>query len=362
MTRILYITKSKLSFSRAYTQNILNTASSLADQGTMQVTVFSSAQNDESAKEILDHKKLKFNFDLDVHDRSRSLVAFVWKARSEFEILYFRDPLLFLIAFWCRFLLGKKVIFEAHGSHEWPFVQPIWRLAILAANGVVYITERLRKYYGIKKPSIVVHTNGINVDLFRLTQDPKMLRRSLLLPIDKIIILYIGSFLWYSAETIVRMMKYLPDTLVLVIVGLKNEELKKLERLVAEESVSERVLCRRRVLPPVIPEYLLAADILVNPLVIDYPGSISSKLYEYLAAGKPIVSSQGGANDEIIRDGENGLLVSLTSKDFADAILRIINDRSFADTLARNAQADAQNYTWGKRAERIGGLLDQISL
>ena len=73
MMRILFVTKSRLSFSRAYSVNILRTAESLAATGQAEVVVLSSAREKETADEILRHKGARPVFTLDVSPHSRSL-------------------------------------------------------------------------------------------------------------------------------------------------------------------------------------------------------------------------------------------------------------------------------------------------
>ena len=144
------------------------------------------------------------------------------------------------------------------------------------------------------------------------------------------------------------------------IAGAKEEEQIVLHVRAQERGVVDRVRIHGRVSHNDVASYLFAADILVNPLVITHPGSVSAKLYEYLAAGKPIVSSPGGANAEVITHEQNGLLVPLAPRAFADAVLRIQNDPAFARMLSENAKSSAGHYTWTHRARLIGGLLNQL--
>ena len=161
-------------------------------------------------------------------------------------------------------------------------------------------------------------------------------------------------------DILIDMMRFLPQNMVLIIAGAKEEEQPALRARARERGVADRVFIHGRVLHHDVASYLCAADILVNPLAITYPGSISAKLYEYLAAGKPIVSSRGGANAEIITHEKNGLLAPLTARDFANAVLRIQHDPPFALTLATHARQDAAQYTWKARADVIASFLHGI--
>jgi glycosyltransferase involved in cell wall biosynthesis len=83
-------------------------------------------------------------------------------------------------------------------------------------------------------------------------------------------------------------------------------------------------------------------------------------MFEYLASGVPIVSSNLPVLKEILRHGENCLLVEPDNLSaWLSAIDTIEVDRSLADRLGKNAHTDyKKNYTWKRRAEKIIELLN----
>ncbi len=362
MTRILFITKSRLSFSRSYSINILKTAESLSAKVGMSVSVLCTAPEKESAEQILAKKGIEPLFALDVRTCPRILLLELLRRRGAFDVLYFRDPFLWHVATMARFFLRTRIVFEAHGSHEWRLGWPFWRLSVMAAHGLVFITKALAAYYNPRKPSVVTHTHSFDKKLFDNEKGSSQqdLRGRLGLPISAPIILYAGSFLWYSWDVLLCMMPLIPEPAMLVLVGVKPEEEEAIRQMAREMNIASRLKLVSRVAPPLIPSYLRAADILVNPLRIAYPGSVSSKIYEYLAAGKPIVSSGGEANKEVLVHEVNALVAELTAQDFADAINRILRDVNLSDRLAQHAQESAQRFTWEKRAEDIASLITRV--
>ncbi|MFC1595091.1 glycosyltransferase [Patescibacteria group bacterium] len=344
MIRILYLTRAKLSLSRAHTQNIIKTAEYLNKGGDIDTVVFSSASDDKGDGDIFDSKTVTDKFLLDVSKNKRLLIPVLFKKRNSFDILYFRDPILWYLAFFARFFLHKKVVFEVHGSHEWWWAGPFWFFSARLANGLIFITQALKDFYNFKKPQIVVHCSGVDFSNFDFKQDKAVLRSELKLPNDKFLILYAGSLLWQSKEMMVNIAGLLPDNAILVLLGVTKQE----------NFASDRIIIIPRVIPKKIPQFLLAADILINPLSIDFPGSISSKLYEYLASGKPIVSFGGNAIKEVLNDGENAILVNpMKAEDFVDAINKVISNEDLRVLLSNNARKSAENYTWEKRANTI---------
>lgn len=78
---------------------------------------------------------------------------------------------------------------------------------------------------------------------------------------------------------------------------------------------------------------------------------------EAMACGLPTIGVRGLGIDEIIRDGENGLLVEPQDVDsLYSAIQAVMNDREMARRLSANGRDSALRYTWRASAE----ALDQI--
>jgi glycosyltransferase involved in cell wall biosynthesis len=101
-----------------------------------------------------------------------------------------------------------------------------------------------------------------------------------------------------------------------------------------------------------VPPLVAAMDIAVLPDSNGYGSPM--KLFEYLAMGKAVVAPRVGPVEEIVRDGENGLLVPPGDAEaFAAAIRRALGER---DRLAAAAPASVERFA----PERIYGELESI--
>jgi glycosyltransferase involved in cell wall biosynthesis len=119
--------------------------------------------------------------------------------------------------------------------------------------------------------------------------------------------------------------------------------------------------------PARVPLYLFAADGLVMPYGRRiYTGSGEDithwtsplKLYEYLAAGRPIVSTAVPAVRGVLAHGDNALLAQ--PEDAAslwEMIARALAEPELARALARNARRTAADCTWLARARAILELI-----
>ncbi len=104
-----------------------------------------------------------------------------------------------------------------------------------------------------------------------------------------------------------------------------------------------------------IPRYLEQADILVMPYQEHLPhaGSISPmKLFEAMAAGRPIIVSDLKPIREIIRHQENGLCVPPDDEKAWVNALRFLQEYpQRAQEMADQAKRDAFRYRWENRAQ-----------
>lgn len=66
-------------------------------------------------------------------------------------------------------------------------------------------------------------------------------------------------------------------------------------------------------------------------------GKCALKVLQYMAAGLPVVSSNYGANAEVIDHGESGLLVE-SEEDWCNAILKLLESESLQADMARAGQ------------------------
>ena len=77
-----------------------------------------------------------------------------------------------------------------------------------------------------------------------------------------------------------------------------------------------------------LPAVYNCADVFALPSIQEGQGIV---LLEAQACAKPIVAFNIGGVNEAVRNGETGLLVKLGNTDeFADALLKLISDKSFA--------------------------------
>lgn len=176
-------------------------------------------------------------------------------------------------------------------------------------------------------------------------------------------VVYAGQlYPWKGVDVLLRAMARLSDVRLAVFGGLvsaheADPNLAACRSLVQRLGIAERVTFTGPVPHAAIRERLAGAAAAVVPL----PDRLMSryftsplKVFEYMAAGAPIVASDLPALREILRDGGNAVLVPPEDPAaLARGIERLIRDPVLAERLRRRAFEEVADYTWDRRAARI---------
>jgi len=159
-----------------------------------------------------------------------------------------------------------------------------------------------------------------------------------------------------------RLLEQWPDLRVVIAGGgALEDELRGLARDLGVES--------HLLLPGSVPweetvRYLNMADVFVVPSVHDQQGNVDglpNTALEAMACGKPLVASRVAGIPEVVRDGENGLLVG--EKDpvqLAAAILQLLASPEMAARMGQaNRNKLEQELTWHSIARRFVEVYEQ---
>ena len=280
---------------------------------------------------------------------------------------------------------GVALITEYNGSEVW--INRHWgrvlanesgaaeveQLNLAGADLVVVVSEALRQELlsrGIAPQRILVNPNGVDPVRYHPAVDGRAVRQRLALD-DSIVVGFVGTFMpWHGAEVLaaaaLELLAEQPESRLCFLFIGDGPRMPAVRRIVAANGVDRR--CRFAGLVPQHegPSYMAACDILVAPHVPNADGSpffgSPTKLFEYMAMGKPIVASDLDQIGEVLSDGDNALLVEPgDSSALARAIRRLATEPDLAQRLATNARQTAlERHTWRRHTERILAKLDEI--
>jgi glycosyltransferase involved in cell wall biosynthesis len=87
--------------------------------------------------------------------------------------------------------------------------------------------------------------------------------------------------------------------------------------------------------------FLAMADVVVSPRASG--SNIALKIFDYLAAGKPIVAADSPAHRALLNE-ERAVLIQNTPEELSRAIVRLLQDPNESRRLGESAKAYAQKY------------------
>jgi len=90
--------------------------------------------------------------------------------------------------------------------------------------------------------------------------------------------------------------------------------------------------------------------------------NIPTKLFEYMAFGRPVISSDLTSTRPFVENGVNGFLVKADDpREHATAILRMIENPDAAREMGRSGRRMVQTrFNWDRMTPRLLGLYDQV--
>jgi glycosyltransferase involved in cell wall biosynthesis len=107
-----------------------------------------------------------------------------------------------------------------------------------------------------------------------------------------------------------------------------------------------------------IPAYLALADVVVSPRA--YGDNLPLKVFDYMAAGKPIVATDIAAHRSVLNE-ERALLTGGWSPDLARGIVLLLRDRELATRLGTAAQAySKERFGWFSFVRSVSELYREV--
>ena len=305
---------------------------------------------------------LVYRANVDVTSRwskAKAAWAFLWsflKLSGSFDIVHLhgfsqKSTLLVLLAK----MLGKSIVLTLHtaGQDEPAGVRARGRLAYWAYSHVDLfmavsppLADRLEDA-GFSASRVCRGTNGLDMARFPPAEsgDRIRLRRTLGLPESGALILFVGFFsLDKGAHVLFEAWRRIANGVgagsSLVYVGSTRSRYHEIDPALADrirDAAGREGLANRIVFVEetrVIDQYYRAADVFVFPSRRE---AFGMALVEAMASGLPCIASRlPGVTDDIVKDGETGLLVEPHDANaLAAALARVLTDCAFASRLGR---------------------------
>jgi glycosyltransferase involved in cell wall biosynthesis len=223
------------------------------------------------------------------------------------------------------------------------------------------LKDHLRNKWNVEEDKLAVLPCAADAEAFKPRRNPEIVRRDLGLN-DEPVLIWVGGFYpWHDLglllESFAQVLEKCPNA-KLVLVG-DGQTRPAIASTVVKNGLQNSVIFTGQIDHTKVPELMSIADVAVvpsAPIPANRGGTGTPlKLFEYMAAGKAIVTTAYDQSAEVIQHDHNGLLVEAGNVDgFAGAILSLLNDAEERDRLGRNARQQAiKHYSWEQYTKQL---------
>lgn len=374
--KLIYITNNRIPTEKAHGFQVIKMCEAFTNAGA-QVELWipkrfnaikDSPFNYYNIREIFDIKKIpvvdlmplsKFlgpvaNF---IESFSFAIFSYFRLPAGDDYLIYSRDQ----FVLWFLSFTNKKFVYEVHSFPGKPiFYGRIWRKAYKIIT-ITYGIKNLIVKYGTLEDKIIVASDAVDLEFFEsVSANKEELRNELNLPKDSFIVGYVGKFKTLEMEKgIVVMLEALlmvDKDVKMIFVGGEESEITSYKALANRFNVYSQSLFFGYQPHIKAIKYMKAADALVIPFpnkphYAFYASPL--KLFEYMAAGQPIIASDLPALREILNDKNSLFFKPDDAADLARSIKMLKSSQMLGFHLSQQALADIKEYTWDNRARRI---------
>lgn len=191
---------------------------------------------------------------------------------------------------------------------------------------------------GAKIEKASVDYPPLDASHFRSPHNKGAIKASLGLPPDSKVIVFMGSFFYFSGlpEAIMSFSRVRGAGEYLVLIGMGEQE-RELRSLVESTNLTQYVIFTGRIEYEYLPKYLSVGDVAINPFL---PSMVShtalpNKVLQYMAAELPVVSTRLEGLGSVFGEELDGLVFVEKPELVIEAALDLMSDQSKLDGMGK---------------------------
>ncbi len=248
--------------------------------------------------------------------------------------------------------------YDKEHFHFYPILKVIEYICYKMASHITTVTQALKDCiileYNISEEKIMVNHNGVDPIKFYPSLDNRYILEKYNLN-NKLVVGFVGSFApWHDIMNLVEVAKEIIDSnknIFILLVG--DGPLKKqIEEFIYNNKLADNVIMTGEVKHQEINAYIGAMDIAIMPPTLFYASPL--KIFEYMAMEKVVIAPKTKAMQEIIKENEEGILISNEKESLKNALGLLIEDESLRKRLGKSARKRVlADFTWEMNAKRV---------
>lgn len=208
------------------------------------------------------------------------------------------------------------------------------------------------------RANVLVMPNGVNPRRFRPQDSDGDVRRALDLH-GRVVVGFVGIlWKWHGLDLLLQALHALDNRDVHLLVVGDGEMRATLQQHASDLGIARQVTFTGRVAHDEVPRYVAAMDVTVLPAEHRSHAS-PMKIVEYMAMAKPVVAPRLPNIEDILTDGEEGLLFAPNdSSALARSLQRLILDPELRRTLgSRGRNKVDRHLNWDNNAQQVLALV-----
>jgi glycosyltransferase involved in cell wall biosynthesis len=299
------------------------------------------------------------------------------------DVLYMRDYIFCALALPAKLLYSKRVIWEVNGIawHErsqkahpvnllvLPIIRLLDRLARLNADRILPVSRGVMNVLlasGCSASKVALLENGVNVDMFSGDLNSSVVvdeRVRLGIESSIPVVCYVGAIRpWQGLEVLVSAARDIShrcgDARFLVVGG--GEELEGLKSFADEKGLYKFFIFTGFIPYDRVPMMMALSSVCVAPFAAGRAAS-PMKVYEYMAAGRPVVASRISGL-EFVEEENLGMLVDPgDAGGLADAVVFLLENPEAAEEMSLRAREYVlRNHSWQSVARKALSICQDV--
>jgi len=289
----------------------------------------------------------------------------LWRGiRTSFDVVHCHDLDTLPLGFVLGKLKRRPVVYDAHESFPDMLdgnvpdavqggLVHLENFFIRRIDVLITVGEKLRRHFAERgaRRSVVVGNWKRLVDFSRTEQQNREVRQRLKIPEEALAVVCITQLLKdRKIDELLEASKQCPD--VYIILGGKGV----LEsQIVLAAAANPRLVFVGFVSGKQIADYTCAADVVYygfDPTNPNARFSAPNKLYEALAAGRPLITGDFGEIAEVVREAKCGIVLPVYCAEEIQKAFTVMENRNLRNSMANNARKSGRtSLNWAKGEE-----------
>ena len=244
--------------------------------------------------------------------------------------------------------------------------EKIYKMAIKILVNSPALFENLRCQYALPEEKLEYLANGADLEFFAPKIDHAFIERQYNL-YDKFVVLYTGLLSYAQApEIMVEAADVLRDKKDIIFLIVGTGPLEEKVKIEAKKLKLTNVIFTGLRSHEEMPRYVALADVCLIPYKDKetFKNNLPSKMFDYLAAGKPMIINLEGEASKILLESQAGILVKPEDpQDLADGILKLYADKFLREKMGALAKTYAtNNFDKKELSQRLEIILQNVTI